>query len=153
MTKLTVNGSVANVDVAEDKPLLWVLREDLGLRGTKYGCGQGMCGACTVHVDGQAVRSCTTAIKSVSGRQVRTIEGIDDAIAEALKQTWIEKSVSQCGYCQAGQLMAAHHLLASKAKGEPLQADWQLTNHCRCGTYGRIRDAVEATATKLANKG
>ena len=152
MAKLTINGRQRQVQVDGAKPLLWVLREDLGLRGTKYGCGKGLCGACTVHIDGVAVRSCVIPVANIEGQNVRTIEGANDAIGQALKKQWVDHNVAQCGYCQVGQIMAAHYLLSKRDKGAAPKTRNKLTNHCRCGTYGRIHKAVQAAADQLDGK-
>ena len=146
--KLKVNQEEREVDVPEDVPLLWVLREELGLNGTKYGCGRALCGACTVHVDGAARRSCVTAVGDVVGREITTIEGLGgEARLHALQQAWVDHNVPQCGYCQPGQLMMAAALLRSKP--EPTDADIDAVmagSICRCGTYPRIRRAIHAVA-------
>lgn len=141
---LVVNGKASKVEAPEDMPLLWVLRDRLGLAGTKYGCGSGICGACTVHLDGQAYRSCQVPISAVDGKRVTTIEGLD---APGLKQAWIAEDVSQCGYCQAGQIMSAAALL----NRTPLPTDKDIDNAmsgnaCRCATYTRIRAAIKQAA-------
>ena len=146
---LTVNGSPQTVDVEADMPLLWVLRDVLGISGTKFGCGVALCGACTVHLDGVPVRSCVTPIGSVGSKAITTIEGIGSTpIGKALQQAWLDLDVVQCGYCQSGQIMSAAALVASNA--HPTDADIDATmsgNVCRCGTYQRIRAAIHrATA-------
>ena len=148
-----VNGRLRQVASRRDTPLLWVLREDLGLTGAKYGCGAALCGACTVHVDGQAVRSCVTPLSAVAGRAVTTIEGADTPQARALQKAWIEHQVAQCGYCQTGALMAAAALLAATARPTDAQIDAAITNLCRCGTYPRMRTAIHAAAAALAAAG
>jgi isoquinoline 1-oxidoreductase alpha subunit len=143
----TVNGKLANIDVAPDTPLLWVVREHLKLTGTKYGCGAGMCGACTVHLDGRAVRSCQTPIAAVTGKRVTTIEGLSANGDHPLQKAWVDLQVPQCGYCQSGQIMQAAALLASKKN--PSRDDiirHMDGNICRCGTYPRILRAVERAA-------
>jgi aerobic-type carbon monoxide dehydrogenase small subunit (CoxS/CutS family) len=145
--KLTVNGSVREVDAPADMPLLWVLRDLLGLTGTKYGCGMAQCGACTVHLDGQAVRSCVLPVSAVGAAAVTTIEGLSAGGLHAIQRAWIEHDVVQCGYCQPGQIMAAAALL--KAKADPSEEEIDLAmsgNVCRCGTYQRIRSAVRRAA-------
>lgn len=142
---LRINGSDHKVSVAPETPLLWVLRDTLQLTGTKYGCGAGLCGACTVHVDGAAARSCSTPVSQVAGKNITTIEGLPQA--SGLQQAWIEEQVPQCGYCQTGQIMAAAALLAKT----PHPSDDQITramsgNLCRCGTYDRIRRAIHRAA-------
>ena len=147
-TSFWVNGTRQTVDVDPSKPLLWVLREQLALTGTKFGCGIAQCGACTVQIDGQAMRSCVTPIASVEGRQVTTIEGLGSAAGELhpLQQAWIEHQVPQCGYCQSGQLMSASALLASNPNPSDEEIDAAMQgNVCRCGMYGRIRKAIKST--------
>lgn len=151
--KLTVNGRSATVDVPADMPLLWVLREVLNLPGTKFGCGIQRCGACTVHVNGQIARACVTAISEVAGKRVTTIEGLSPDGSHPLQKAWLEGDVPQCGYCQAGQIMAAAVLL----KQNPNPTDAQIDNHmrsnlCRCGTYLRIREAIHKAAAKSSPK-
>jgi len=148
---LSVNGSARTVDVAPDTPLLWVLRDTLDMRGTKFGCGRGFCGACTVHVDGIATRSCQTPISSATGHAITTIEGLGKDALHPLQQAWIDEDVPQCGYCQAGQLMTAAALLAEN----PHPSDAEIVaamsgNLCRCATYVRIRRAVRRASTALA---
>lgn len=147
MAKLSVNRKEYEVDVEPNTLLLWVLRDEIGLTGTKFGCGIAQCGACTVHVDGEAKRSCVTPLSSVIGKEVTTIEGISPDISHPLQRAWIEKDVPQCGYCQSGQIMAAAGLL--KAKPSPTDADIDAAMTgiiCRCGTYNRIRDAIKMAA-------
>ncbi len=151
MIALVVNGKKRMVDVAPDTPLLWVLRENLGLTGTKFGCGEGLCGSCTVHIDGKAERSCQIPVKDAAGKRITTIEGL--AKGHAVKKAWLEEEVSQCGWCQPGQIMQAAALL--KEKPQPSDADIDSAmggNICRCGTYQRIRTAIH-TAAKTAGKG
>lgn len=145
--KLRVNGTEHTVDVDPDMPLLWLLRDILGLTGTKYGCGEALCGACTVHLDGQAVRSCVTPVRRASGHAVTTIEGLAPAASHPLQRAWLDLRVPQCGYCQAGQIMTAAALLAANPK--PSDADIEASmagNLCRCGTYPRIRAAIRRAA-------
>jgi isoquinoline 1-oxidoreductase subunit alpha len=151
MTRLTVNGKAVDVDADPATPLLWALRDNLGMTGTKFGCGIAMCGACTVHVGGQPVRSCVTPISSVSG-PVTTIEGASgDRVGKAVQDAWIKHDVVQCGYCQSGQIMAATALLKSKKNPSEADIDSALSgNLCRCGTYARIRAAVKDAARTLA---
>ena len=145
--KLTVNGKQSSVDVDDDTPLLWILRDQLGLTGTKYGCGIGACGACTVHVDGQPVRACTTPLASVAGKRVTTIEALGSPERRhALQDAWIAQQVPQCGYCQSGMLMAAAALLARNPHPTDADIDAAMTNLCRCGTYPRVRAAIRAAA-------
>jgi isoquinoline 1-oxidoreductase subunit alpha len=147
-TKLSVNGKTVSVASGDDTPLLWVLRDELGLTGTKYGCGMGICGACTVHVDGEPARSCSTAVSEVGSKKVTTIEGLSPNGTHPLQRAWAAENVPQCGYCQAGQLMSAAALLASK-KGKLTDAEIEEAmagNLCRCGTYLRIRKAIHRAA-------
>jgi isoquinoline 1-oxidoreductase alpha subunit len=148
MTRFELNGRPVEFDGDSQMPLLWYLRDHAGLTGTKFGCGAGLCGACTVHLDGQAVRSCALPIAGVAGRRVTTIEGLGAARLHAVQRAWIEEDVAQCGYCQAGQIMAAAALLARQpAPGDDDIAS--LTNLCRCGTYPRIRRAIRRAAALL----
>ena len=147
MISLDVNGKRQQVDAAADVPLLWVLREKLGLTGTKYGCGIAVCGACTVQVDGQAVRSCVTPASAVAGKKVTTIEGLSEKTDHPVQRAWIELDVPQCGYCQSGQIMSAAALLASKPSPTDADIDDAMAgNICRCGTYQRIRAAIHRAA-------
>ena len=151
MVSLTVNGKAQRIDSPPDTPLLWVLREKLLLTGTKYGCGMAICGACTVHVDGQPLRSCTTPISAVAGRTITTIEGLSDKSDHPVQQAWMEVDVPQCGYCQSGQIMSAAALLAQKAQPTDTDIDDAMTgNICRCGTYPRIRAAIHRAAALQA---
>jgi isoquinoline 1-oxidoreductase subunit alpha len=152
MIKLTVNGTSRNVDVDPDTPLLWVLREWLGMTGTKYGCGIAQCGACTVHLDGAATRSCQTPIGSVGEAKITTIEGLSaDGLSHPVQVAWLQHDVPQCGYCQSGQIMAAAALLKTNPKPSDADIDAAITNICRCGTYQRIREAIH-TAASLGGK-
>jgi isoquinoline 1-oxidoreductase alpha subunit len=152
MMELSVNGRRHSVEVSPDTPLLWVLREQLGLFGSKYGCGQGICGACTVHVDGQPRRSCITPVADVVGKKVVTIEGIP--ADHPVKKAWLEEEVSQCGYCQPGQIMGAVALLKQKPRPTDTDIDTAMNGHlCRCGTYGRIRRAIHTASGRSATKG
>ncbi len=143
----TINGNAASVDAADDTPLLWVVRENLKLTGTKFGCGSGLCGACTVHVDGKAMRSCQTSLKDVTGKRVTTIEGLSANNSHPLQKAWIAEQVPQCGYCQSGQIMQAAELLAKNKKPSRQQIVEHMDgNICRCGTYPRIVRAVQRAA-------
>jgi isoquinoline 1-oxidoreductase alpha subunit len=147
MIALEVNGTTHNVDVTNDMPLLWVLRDTLGLTGTKFGCGLGQCGACTVHVNGAAVRACLTTVGSAVGKKVTTIEGLSPAATHPLQQAWVAEQVPQCGYCQSGQIMSAAALLAKTPNPTDAQIDSAMTgNICRCGTYQRIHRAIQRAA-------
>ena len=150
MIRLEVNGRPQSVDVAPDTPLLWTLRDELGLIGTKFGCGMALCGACTVQVDGQATRSCITPVSAVANKKVVTIEGLGvDLAGTALQAAWVDVGVPQCGYCQAGQLMAAAALLKRTPRPTDAQIDEAMSgNLCRCGTYTRIRAAIKQAAAK-----
>jgi isoquinoline 1-oxidoreductase alpha subunit len=151
--KLTVNGQPVTVDVPADMPLLWVVRAALNLRGTKYGCGIAVCGACTVHIDGAAARSCITPISSVAGKRVTTIEGLSGDGSHPVQQAWMDVDVSQCGYCQPGQIMSAAALLAKHPHPSDAQIDAAMNgNFCRCGTYLRIRQAIHKAALIAANQ-
>jgi isoquinoline 1-oxidoreductase subunit alpha len=146
---LTVNGRQHSVEVSPDTPLLWVLRDTLGLTGTKFGCGQALCGACTVHVDGEATRSCTARISTVAGRNITTIEGLSADGQHPVQQAWLADQVPQCGYCQAGMIMTTAALLAKNSAPTDADIDDALGGHiCRCGTYQRIRQAVHQAAAK-----
>ncbi len=149
--ELVINGEKHDVDVAPDMPLLWVLRDELGLTGTKFGCGIAMCGACTVHINGQAVRSCSYPVSAVNG-EVTTIEGLGSPQAlHAVQQAWVENQVAQCGYCQSGQIMSAAYLLSQTPAPDDDDIDRAMSgNICRCGAYPRIRAAVKDAAKKLA---
>jgi aerobic-type carbon monoxide dehydrogenase small subunit (CoxS/CutS family) len=147
MIQLTINGKPASVDVAPDTPLLWVLRETLGMTGTKFGCGMAQCGACTVHLEGVATRSCVTPVSAASGKRVTTVEGLSPDRSHALQQAWIAEQVPQCGYCQSGQLMSAAALLARIPHPTDEDIDREMAgNICRCGTYQRIRKAIHRAA-------
>jgi isoquinoline 1-oxidoreductase alpha subunit len=151
MPKLTVNGTAREVALEEDTPLLWALRDALGLTGTKYGCGIALCGACTVLVDGKATRSCVTPLSAVAGKAVHTIEGAAARKAfAAVREAWIAEQVAQCGYCQPGMVMAAIALLESNPAPSDADIDAAMTNVCRCGTYPRIRAAIHLAASALA---
>ena len=147
MARLTINGKTTEVNVDPSTPLLWAIREQVGLTGTKYGCGMALCGACTVHVDGKAVRSCTATLKSVSGANVTTIEGLSPDASHPLQKAWIAEQVPQCGYCQSGQIMKAAELLAANPKPTREQIVAHMDgNICRCGTYNRIVAAIQRAA-------
>ena len=150
---LRVNGRAVSLDVEPDMPLLWALRDELGLTGTKFGCGVAACGACTVHIDGEASRSCIVAVGDVAGSEVTTIEGIGapDAL-HAVQAAWVKHQVPQCGYCQSGMIMAAAALLAENARPSDDDIDMAMTNICRCGTYNRVRAAVHEAA-RVIGKG
>ena len=150
MPNLTINGQSFFADAPPDTPLLWVIREDLRLTGTKFGCGMGLCGACTVHLDGHAVRSCMVKLSEVEGVSITTIEGLDPHGAHPLQKAWLEADVSQCGYCQTGQIMTAAALLAGNPKPSDADIDQAMgRNVCRCGTYQRIRAAIHQAAGKV----
>jgi isoquinoline 1-oxidoreductase alpha subunit len=157
MTSLHVNGRAQTLDVDPSTPVLWALRDSLGLTGTKFGCGAAQCGACTVHVDGQAVRACITPVSSVAGRAITTIEAVtagEDRVGRAVRDAWVKHDVAQCGYCQSGQIMSATAFLKALPRGQqPSAADIDTAmagNICRCGTYARIRAAVADAARTLA---
>jgi isoquinoline 1-oxidoreductase alpha subunit len=148
----SVNGKDVSVSAEPDTPLLWVLREDLALTGTKFGCGISACGACSVHVDGQLTRSCSVPVSEIAGKAVTTIEGLkaEDGTLHAVQQAWIDAQVPQCGYCQSGQIMAAVSLIESAGTPSDAQIDEVMTNICRCGTYPRIRSAILAATGRAA---
>jgi isoquinoline 1-oxidoreductase alpha subunit len=147
MTRFTVNGKSTEVDLDPNTPLLWVLRDELGMTGTKYGCGIAQCGACTVHIDGQAVRSCSMPLSAVAGKKITTIEGLArDGTLHKVQKAWLEHEVPQCGYCQAGMIMAAAALLQAKPKPTDRDIDAAITNICRCGTFQEVRAAIHAAA-------
>lgn len=146
MPEIHVNGRAREVDADPSTPLLWVLRENLGLTGTKFGCGIGRCGACTVHVDGQPVRSCSLPLSAVGSRKVTTIEGLSADRSHPLQVAWIAEQVPQCGYCQSGMLMTAAALLRERPRPTDEEIDFAMTNLCRCGTYWRIRQAIHRAA-------
>jgi isoquinoline 1-oxidoreductase alpha subunit len=150
MIRFTLNGQSQEIDADPEKPLLWVLRDDLGLAGTKFGCGAALCGACTVHLDGEPTRSCQTRIGDVAGKSVVTIEGVNGQVAEAVRNSWIKLDVPQCGYCQSGQVMAAIGLLSGNKKPSDAEIDDAMSgNICRCATYQRIRAAVHEASRLL----
>ena len=150
--KLRINGAEHTVEAPDDMPLLWVLRDRLGLTGTKFGCGMAQCGACTVHVDGQPRRACVTPVSAVAGKAITTIEGLSPDGTHAVQRAWAELDVVQCGYCQSGQIMSAVALLAAKPAPTDADIDAAMTgNICRCGTYGRIRAGIHLAARYLAS--
>jgi isoquinoline 1-oxidoreductase alpha subunit len=146
MVRFNVNGRAENVDADPNTPLLWVVRDHLGLTGTKYGCGVALCGACTVHVDGKAVRSCSFPLAAAEGRHVTTIEGLSQNRSHPVQKAWITEQVPQCGYCQSGMIMATAALLAVNNQPTDADIDAVVTNICRCGTYARVRKAIHAAA-------
>ena len=146
--QIRVNGKSYETDVDANMPLLWFLRDELGITGPKYGCGIAMCGACTVHLDGKAVRTCILQVSAIEGRDVTTIEGLSIDGSHPVQLAWVENSVPQCGYCQSGQVMAAASLLAEKPAPTDAEIDAAMTNICRCGTYTRIRRAIHRAAEK-----
>jgi isoquinoline 1-oxidoreductase subunit alpha len=150
--KLSINGKAYQVDVAEDMPLLWVLRDFVGLKGTKYGCGMGQCGACTIHLDGQPMRSCSVPVSAAKGKKITTIEGLSESGEHPVQVAWVEMQAPQCGYCQSGQIMSAVALLNDNPKPSDEDIDMAMSgNLCRCGTYPRIRSAIHRAA-ELQNK-
>ena len=152
MTTLDINGTPHDVDVDADTPLLWVLRDTLGYTGTKYGCGQALCGACTVHVDGVATRSCVLPVSSLAGKKITTIEGLSANADHAVQKAWIAHDVPQCGYCQSGQIMSAAALLAQNPQPTDADIDAAMSgNICRCGTYQRMRAAIHDAAALMRN--
>ena len=156
MKKVTfvLNGKATEVEVEPEKPLLWVLREDIGLTGTKYGCGMAICGCCIVHLEGDAIRSCVTPIVRVEGRRITTVEGLSDDLSHPVQRAWMELQVPQCGYCQSGQMMSAACLLAQNSKPTDSEiADAMSGNLCRCGTYQRVRQAIHRASEIAQEKG
>ena len=148
MAKLNINGTVRDVSVEADTPLLWVIREHVGLTGTKYGCGVAQCGACTVHIDGDAVRSCSLPVSAADGRQITTIEGIAQGnVLHKVQAAWVAHDVPQCGYCQTGMIMAVVALLKEKPKPTDADIDQAITNICRCGTFQQVREAIHMAAS------
>jgi isoquinoline 1-oxidoreductase alpha subunit len=147
MARLTVNGQSHTVDADPDTPLLWVLRDTIGLTGTKYGCGIAQCGACTVHMDGMPVRSCSVPVSLADGKQITTIEGLaQNGTLHKVQKAWIDHDVPQCGYCQSGMIMAVAALLKDKPKPTDADIDREITNICRCGTYQQVREAIHSAA-------
>ncbi len=154
MITLKINGQSLETDASPDTPLLWVLRDHLGLTGTKFGCGKSLCGACTVHVDGAATRSCVTLVSTVAGKDIRTIEGLSTDRSHPVQKAWLELDVPQCGYCQSGQIMAASALLAQNPSPTDADIDTAMAgNICRCGTYPRIRAAIHRAAELMKTGG
>ena len=154
MISFTLNGSVVEVDVPDGMPLLWVLRDTLGLTGTKYGCGIALCGACTIHIDGVATRCCVLPVAAAAGKSVTTIEGLGSlAQPHPVQQAWIDEQVPQCGYCQPGMIMAVSAFLKTTPDPDDAQIDQSITNICRCGTYPRIRKAIHRAASLLGDNG
>lgn len=151
MHSFKLNGQPVSVDVEDDMPLLWVLRDELGHTGTKFGCGVAACGACTVHIDGVATRSCVMPVVAVSGKAVQTIESQDDPILKRLQAAWVAHQVPQCGYCQSGMLMAATALLRGNPHPTDADIDGAMTNICRCGTYQRVRAAIHSAASLVTS--
>ena len=149
MATLNVNGKDVSVDVEADMPLLWVLRDELGLRGTKYGCGIAACGACTVHMDGQPVRACVMPMSALEGKKITTIEALSKDGSHPVQKAWVQLQVPQCGYCQSGQIMSAAALLSTNKKPSDADIDNAMINLCRCGTYARIREAIHLAAKSM----
>lgn len=148
MARLTINGQSQTVDVPGDTPLLWVIRENVGLTGTKYGCGIAQCGACTVHVNGEAVRSCSVPVSAAEGKNITTIEGLaQNGALHKVQKAWIDHDVPQCGYCQAGMIMAVAALLREKPRPTDADINNAITNICRCGTFQQVREAIHAAAS------
>ena len=147
MVRLNINGKDCDVDVDPNTPLLWAIRENVGLTGTKYGCGIAQCGACTVHIDGVAARSCSLPVSAAAGAKITTIEGLaQSGVLHKVQKAWIDHDVPQCGYCQSGQIMAAVELLKNKPKPTDADIDQEITNICRCGTFQQVRAAIHAAA-------
>jgi len=149
MIELVVNGTSHSVDVTPEMPLLWVLRDVIGLTGTKYGCGMALCGACTVHLDGEAVRSCVLPVSGAVGKKILTIEGLSPNGSHPVQTAWVAEQVPQCGYCQPGMIMAVAALFKKKPSPTDADIDTEITNICRCGTYARIRKAIHAAAKNV----
>jgi isoquinoline 1-oxidoreductase alpha subunit len=147
MARLVINGQTHNVDIEPDTPLLWVLRDTVGLTGTKYGCGIAQCGACTVHINGEAVRSCTFPVSEAEGKQITTIEGLaQNGVLHKVQKAWVDHDVPQCGYCQSGMIMAVAALLKDKPKPTDEDINKEITNICRCGTFQQVREAIHAAS-------
>lgn len=153
MLTLKINGKTHTVDVEPDTPLLWTLRDTVGLTGTRFGCGQGLCGACTVHIDGVATRTCVLPVEAVGDAEITTIEGLSDDVSHPVQQAWREIDVPQCGYCQSGQIMAAASLLSENPNPSDEDINGAMTNICRCGTYDRIRKGIRRAAEIQAGQG
>ena len=151
MIDLTVNGQRHSLDIEPETPLLWVIRDEIGLTGTKSGCGIAQCGACTVHVDGAARRSCALTVSEAAGKNITTIEGLSPDSSHPVQRAWLAEDVPQCGYCQSGQIMAVAALLEDKPDPSDAEIDASLTNICRCGTYGRIRKAIHTAVRSMSN--
>jgi isoquinoline 1-oxidoreductase subunit alpha len=148
MARLTINGEIHNIDIDPDTPLLWAIREWVGMTGTKYGCGIAQCGACTVHIDNEAVRSCSFPVSAAEGKQITTIEGLaKNGAMHPVQAAWLAKDVPQCGYCQSGMIMAVAALLKEKPKPTDADIDAAITNICRCGTFQQVREAIHAAAS------
>ncbi len=150
--ELDINGNTVSIDVDPDTPLLWAVRDNLGLTGTKFGCGIAACGACTMHIDGQAVRTCVLPVSAVVGKKISTIENLSDDNSHPVQQAWIEEEVPQCGYCQSGMIMAATALLNSNPNPSDDEIDAAMTNICRCGTYSRVRKGIHRAVQLMAEK-
>ena len=153
MVIITINGTSHQLDVEGDTPLLWVLREEIGLTGTKFGCGIAACGACTVHVNGEAMRSCSVPISSIEGAEITTIEGLSPDSMHPVQQAWLTEQVPQCGYCQSGQIMATAAFLKTNPTPTDAEIDANLTNICRCGTYERLRRGIHRAAALMRSRG
>lgn len=149
MASFTLNGKQVKVDVEADMPLLWVLRDELGVTGTKYGCGIAQCGACTVHMDGQPMRACVIPVAAAEGKRITTIEGLSPDGTHPVQKAWVQLQVPQCGYCQSGQIMAAAALLTEKKTPSDADIESAMSNICRCGTYARIREAIRLAAKSI----
>jgi len=150
--ELNINGKTTSVDVDADTPLLWVVRDTLKLTGTKFGCGVASCGACTMHIDGQAVRTCVLPVSAVAGKQINTIESLSEDNSHPVQQAWLEEEVPQCGYCQSGMIMAATALLENNPNPTEADIDSAMTNICRCGTYNRVRKGIHRAVELMAAK-
>ena len=153
MTTITVNGETLKVDAAPDTPLLWVLRDHLAMTGTKFGCGMALCGACTVHIDGVAMRSCILPLRALEGKTITTIEGLSQGRSHPLQRAWIELDVPQCGYCQSGMIMSVVALLSKRPNPTDTEIDAEITNACRCSSYHRVRQAIRVAASTMPAAG